>query len=64
MGQDDFYGEQYGHTQSSREPKMRQYYPDGNRALPEAPYTQFRTIPMTELDSIHKANYKDDFLDR
>ncbi|XP_010894979.1 calcium-responsive transactivator isoform X5 [Esox lucius] len=30
IGQDDFYGEQYGHTQSSSEPKNQQYYPDGH----------------------------------
>ncbi|XP_041702606.1 calcium-responsive transactivator isoform X5 [Coregonus clupeaformis] len=30
MGQDDFYGEQYGHTQSSSEPINQQYYPDGH----------------------------------
>ncbi|XP_033486020.1 calcium-responsive transactivator-like isoform X4 [Epinephelus lanceolatus] len=30
MGQDEFYGEQYGHTQSSSEPINRQYYPDGH----------------------------------
>ncbi|XP_035594126.2 calcium-responsive transactivator-like isoform X5 [Oncorhynchus keta] len=29
MGQDEFYGEQYGHTQSSSEPINQQYYPDG-----------------------------------
>lgn len=34
MGQDEFYGEQYGHTQSSSEPKNQQYYPDGNHAHP------------------------------
>lgn len=32
MGQDEFYGEQYGHTQSSSEPINQQYYPDGNHA--------------------------------
>lgn len=32
MGQDEFYGEQYGHTQSSSEPLNQQYYPDGNHA--------------------------------
>ncbi|XP_074538466.1 calcium-responsive transactivator-like isoform X4 [Halichoeres trimaculatus] len=30
MGQDEFYGEQYGHTQSSSEPTNQQYYPDGH----------------------------------
>ncbi|KAM9431358.1 calcium-responsive transactivator-like isoform 7-T7 [Salvelinus alpinus] len=30
MGQDDFYGEQYGHTQSSSEPINQQYYSDGH----------------------------------
>ncbi|XP_031660110.1 calcium-responsive transactivator-like isoform X10 [Oncorhynchus kisutch] len=30
MGQDEFYGEQYGHTQSSSEPINQQYYPDGH----------------------------------
>ncbi|KAM9752214.1 calcium-responsive transactivator-like isoform 3-T3 [Menidia menidia] len=30
MGQDEFYGEQYGHTQSSIEPINQQYYPDGH----------------------------------
>ncbi|KAJ8016238.1 hypothetical protein DPEC_G00005130 [Dallia pectoralis] len=30
IGQDDFYGEQYGHSQSSNEPKNLQYYPDGH----------------------------------
>ncbi|XP_076875043.1 calcium-responsive transactivator-like isoform X2 [Brachyhypopomus gauderio] len=30
MGQEDFYGEQYGHTAPSREPSMQQYYPDGH----------------------------------
>lgn len=34
MGQDEFYGEQYGHTQSSSEPINQQYYPDGNHARP------------------------------
>lgn len=34
MGQDEFYGEQYGHTQSSSEPINQQYYPDGNHAHP------------------------------
>lgn len=34
MGQDEFYGEQYGHTQSSSEPINQQYYPDGNHAQP------------------------------
>ncbi|MED6241188.1 hypothetical protein ATANTOWER_002126 [Ataeniobius toweri] len=29
MGQDEFYGEQYGHTQSSTEPINQQYYADG-----------------------------------
>ncbi|CAG04083.1 unnamed protein product [Tetraodon nigroviridis] len=29
-GQDEFYGEQYGHTQSSSEPINQQYYPDGH----------------------------------
>ncbi|KAM4572058.1 calcium-responsive transactivator-like [Fundulus diaphanus] len=29
MGQDEFYGEQYGHTQSSTEPINQQYYTDG-----------------------------------
>ncbi|XP_041954655.1 calcium-responsive transactivator-like isoform X5 [Alosa sapidissima] len=31
-GQDEFYGEQYGHGQSSSEPINQQYYPDGNHA--------------------------------
>ncbi|XP_061590792.1 calcium-responsive transactivator-like isoform X2 [Cololabis saira] len=30
MGQDEFYGEQYGHIQSSSEPINQQYYPDGH----------------------------------
>uniref|UniRef100_A0AAY4DAG7 SS18 N-terminal domain-containing protein n=1 Tax=Denticeps clupeoides TaxID=299321 RepID=A0AAY4DAG7_9TELE len=30
MGQDEFYGEQYGHSQSSSEPINQQYYPDGH----------------------------------
>ncbi|XP_030625330.1 calcium-responsive transactivator-like isoform X2 [Chanos chanos] len=30
MGQDEFYGEQYGHNQSSSEPINQQYYPDGH----------------------------------
>ncbi|KAK1898000.1 Calcium-responsive transactivator [Dissostichus eleginoides] len=30
MGQEEFYGEQYGHTQSSSKPINRQYYPDGH----------------------------------
>ncbi|XP_036389329.1 calcium-responsive transactivator-like isoform X3 [Megalops cyprinoides] len=30
MGQDEFYGEQYGHSQSSSEPMNQQYYPDGH----------------------------------
>ncbi|XP_051281717.1 calcium-responsive transactivator-like isoform X4 [Dicentrarchus labrax] len=30
MGQDEFYGEQYGHTQSSSEPINQKYYPDGH----------------------------------
>ncbi|XP_013889138.1 calcium-responsive transactivator isoform X1 [Austrofundulus limnaeus] len=30
MGQDEFYGEQYGHTQSSNEPINQQYYADGH----------------------------------
>lgn len=34
MGQDEFYAEQYGHTQSSSEPINQQYYPDGNHAHP------------------------------
>ncbi|XP_072571826.1 calcium-responsive transactivator isoform X6 [Paramormyrops kingsleyae] len=29
-GQDEFYGEQYGHSQSSNEPINQQYYPDGH----------------------------------
>lgn len=33
MGQEEFYGEQYGHTQSSSEPVSQQYYSDGNQAL-------------------------------
>ncbi|KAM9855448.1 calcium-responsive transactivator-like [Aulostomus maculatus] len=34
MGQDEFYGEQYGHTQSSSEPINQQYYPDGHGEYP------------------------------
>ncbi|XP_016343812.1 calcium-responsive transactivator-like isoform X1 [Sinocyclocheilus anshuiensis] len=30
MGQEEFYGEQYGHTQSSSEPVSQQYYSDGH----------------------------------
>ncbi|KAF5906427.1 calcium-responsive transactivator isoform X1, partial [Clarias magur] len=30
MGQEEFYGEQYGHTPSSSEPINQQYYPDGH----------------------------------
>ncbi|KAF7210189.1 calcium-responsive transactivator isoform X3 [Nothobranchius furzeri] len=30
MGQDEFYGDQYGHTQSSRDPVNQQYYADGH----------------------------------
>ncbi|RXN21166.1 calcium-responsive transactivator isoform X1 [Labeo rohita] len=30
MGQDEFYGEQYGHAQSSSEPVSQQYYSDGH----------------------------------
>ncbi|KAL6483222.1 hypothetical protein MHYP_G00080940 [Metynnis hypsauchen] len=30
MGQEEFYGEQYGHTASSSEPINQQYYPDGH----------------------------------
>ncbi|XP_060792698.1 calcium-responsive transactivator-like [Neoarius graeffei] len=30
MGQEEFYGEQYGHTPSSSEPVNQQYYPDGH----------------------------------
>ncbi|KAM6924547.1 calcium-responsive transactivator-like [Xenentodon cancila] len=30
MGQDEFYGEQYGHIQSTSEPINQQYYPDGH----------------------------------
>uniref|UniRef100_A0A8C6UZ05 SS18L1 subunit of BAF chromatin remodeling complex n=1 Tax=Neogobius melanostomus TaxID=47308 RepID=A0A8C6UZ05_9GOBI len=30
MGQDEFYGEQYGHTQNSSELINQQYYPDGH----------------------------------
>ncbi|XP_061908109.1 calcium-responsive transactivator-like isoform X3 [Entelurus aequoreus] len=30
LGQNEFYGEQYGHTQSSSEPINQQYYPDGH----------------------------------
>ncbi|XP_072305067.1 calcium-responsive transactivator-like isoform X2 [Eucyclogobius newberryi] len=30
MGEDKFYGEQYGHTQCSSEPINQQYYPDGH----------------------------------
>ncbi|XP_036387639.1 calcium-responsive transactivator-like [Megalops cyprinoides] len=29
-GQEEFYGEQYGHAQSSSEPVNQQYYPDGH----------------------------------
>ncbi|XP_029012629.1 calcium-responsive transactivator-like isoform X2 [Betta splendens] len=40
MGQDEFYGEQYGHTQSSSEPINQQYYPDGHGeySYPQPPY--------------------------
>lgn len=34
MGQEEFYGEQYGHTPSSSEPINQQYYPDGNHTDP------------------------------
>lgn len=34
MGQEEFYGEQYGHTPSSSEPINQQYYPDGNHMEP------------------------------
>ncbi|XP_072552244.1 calcium-responsive transactivator-like isoform X1 [Salminus brasiliensis] len=37
MGQEEFYGEQYGHTASSSEPLNQQYYPDGHG---EYPYQQ------------------------
>ncbi|XP_039591537.1 calcium-responsive transactivator-like isoform X1 [Polypterus senegalus] len=30
MGQEEFYGEQYGHTQNTGEPINQQYYPDGH----------------------------------
>ncbi|XP_068197385.1 calcium-responsive transactivator-like [Antennarius striatus] len=30
VGQDEFYGEQYGHNQSSSEPINQQYYPEGH----------------------------------
>lgn len=30
LGQEEFYGGQYGHSQSSSEPINQQYYPDGN----------------------------------
>ncbi|XP_061835600.1 calcium-responsive transactivator-like isoform X1 [Nerophis lumbriciformis] len=30
LGQNEFYGEQYGHTQSSSEPINQQYYPNGH----------------------------------
>ncbi|TSX72091.1 Calcium-responsive transactivator [Bagarius yarrelli] len=30
MGQEEFYGEQFGHTPSSSEPVNQQYYPDGH----------------------------------
>ncbi|XP_067227523.1 calcium-responsive transactivator-like [Chanodichthys erythropterus] len=30
MGQEEFYGEQYGHTQSSSEPVSQQFYSDGH----------------------------------
>ncbi|XP_041112652.1 calcium-responsive transactivator-like isoform X1 [Polyodon spathula] len=30
LGQEEFYGEQYGHSQSSSEPINQQYYPDGH----------------------------------
>ncbi|XP_072571823.1 calcium-responsive transactivator isoform X2 [Paramormyrops kingsleyae] len=40
-GQDEFYGEQYGHSQSSNEPINQQYYPDGTvttaSPLPDKP---------------------------
>lgn len=39
-GQDEFYGEQYGHTPGSSEPVTQQYYPDGNRARPCSSHTQ------------------------
>lgn len=34
MGQEEFYGEQYGHTANSSEPTNQQYYPDGNHTDP------------------------------
>lgn len=32
MGQEECYGEQYGHTQSSTEPINQQYYTDGKNS--------------------------------
>lgn len=45
MGQEEFYGEQYGHTPSSSEPINQQYYPDGNHTDPHThSYKQFTCI--------------------
>ncbi|XP_067383235.1 calcium-responsive transactivator-like isoform X5 [Channa argus] len=42
MGQDEFYGEQYGHTQSSSEPINQQYYPDGPGQGGSSQYSQYQ----------------------
>lgn len=50
MGQEEFYGEQYGHTPSSSEPINQQYYPDGNHMDPHTQSSkQFIHLPKSHL---------------
>uniref|UniRef100_A0A3B1JII0 SS18L1 subunit of BAF chromatin remodeling complex n=1 Tax=Astyanax mexicanus TaxID=7994 RepID=A0A3B1JII0_ASTMX len=47
MGQEEFYGEQYGHTASSSEPLNQQYYPDGNHTDAQPSHTHLHTLTHT-----------------
>lgn len=45
MGQEEFYGEQYGHAPSSSEPINQQYYPDGNCTDPHTNTSKVHAYP-------------------
>lgn len=70
MGQDERYGEQYGHTQSSTEPINQQYYADGKKipfinfiysSETHTPPTTIHAIPFqysfTDLSQIYKSTF-------